>query len=168
MVIEGIISYFGNKKLLVRINMKLAIVHDFLNQYGGAERCVEAFHEMFPEALIYTSISLPENLPAVFKEMDIRTSFMQKLPYLNRHFKKYLLLFPKAIESFDLSGYDVILSSSSAFAKGVKKKKGTVHICYCYTPMRFVYDTKSYIEKENFSKLERIAIAISVRALKIW
>ena len=148
--------------------MKLAIVHDFLNQYGGAERCVEAFHEIFPDAPIYTSIYLPDNMPESFRKMDIRTSFMQKFPFLNRHFKKYLLFYPKAIESFDLSGYDIIFSSSSSFAKGVRIKKGVLHVCYCYTPMRFVWDTKSYIEKENFNALEKKAIEISVKILQKW
>ena len=148
--------------------MKVAIVHDFLNQYGGAERCIEALHEVFPQAPIYTSIYIPNNLPEVFRTMDIRTSFMQKFPFLNRHFKKYLLFYPKAIKSFDLSAYDVILSSSSAFAKGIKKSKNTIHICYCYTPMRFAWDTKSYIEKEKFSIFEKMAIALSVNILKKW
>lgn len=148
--------------------MKLAIVHDFLNQYGGAERVVEAFHEIFSDAPIYTSIYLPENMPDSFKKMDIRTSFMQKLPFLNKHFKKYLLLYPRAIESFDLNGYDVILSSSSAFAKGAKKGKNSYHICYCYSPMRFVWDYERYMEKENFGSILKKILPILNKWLKGW
>lgn len=118
--------------------MKVAIVHDYLNQYGGAERVVEVLHEIFLEAPIYTSIHIPKNLSKSFREMDIRVSFMQKLPFLDRHFKKYLLLYPKAMDSFNLESYDVALSSSSAFAKGVKLPKKICHICYCHNPMRFV------------------------------
>src|ERR1041384_7794726 len=110
--------------------MKIAIVHDFLNQYGGAEKVLEALHEVYPEAPVFTSIFLPKNLPPAFASWDVRTSFMQKLPFLDRHFKKYLPLYPTAIESLDLSGYDVVLSSSSAFAKGARVPDGARHVCY--------------------------------------
>ena len=135
--------------------MKLAIVHDYLNQYGGAERVIETLHELYPDVPIYTSIYTPNTMPASFKEMDIRTSFMQKLPFLGRYFKHYLLLYPRAMESLNLSGYDVILSSSSAFAKGAKTEKGVLHICYCYTPTRFVWDYDNYVKKKNYQSLHR-------------
>src|SRR3989339_1805559 len=102
--------------------MKLAIVHDYLNQFGGAERVVEALHELYPEAPIYTSIYDPARLPEFFQRMDIRTSFMQNIPGIMPLFKLFFWLYPIAFERFDLSGYDVILSSSSAYAKGVKKQ----------------------------------------------
>ena len=99
--------------------MKIAIVHDYLNQYGGAERVIEVFSELFPSASIFDK----DKLPPIFGQMNIKTSFMQKFPFLDKHFKKYLLFYPKAIESFDLSGYDLVLSSSSTFAKGAIKDK---------------------------------------------
>jgi glycosyltransferase involved in cell wall biosynthesis len=148
--------------------MNIAIVHDYLNQYGGAEKVVEVLHEVFPDAPIYTSIYLPQNLPESFQKMDIRTSFMQKLPFLKTHFKKYLMLYPKAIESFDLSGYDVVLSSSSAFAKGSGVGSETLHICYCYSPMRFVWNYESYIEKEEFGFVTRKILPFFVSRLKKW
>ena len=120
--------------------MKLAIVHDYLNQYGGAERVIETLHELYPDVPIYTSIYTPSTMPDSFKKMNIKTSFMQKLPLLRKFFKYYLLLYPKAMERLDLSDYDVVLSSSSAFAKGIRTKKNTLHICYCYTPTRFIWD----------------------------
>jgi len=148
--------------------VKIAIIHDYLNQYGGAEKVVEVLHNIFPDAPIYTSIYLPENMPESFKKMDIRTSFMQKLPFLDRHFKKYLLLYPGAIRSFDLSEYDIILSSSSAFAKGVKTASNTLHICYCHTPMRFVWNYQSYIEKEEFGKAVRKILPFFIERLRRW
>ncbi len=148
--------------------MKIAIVHDYLNQYGGAERAVEALHEVFPEAPIYTSIYLPKNLPDTFQKMDIRTSFLQNFPFLNEHFKKYLLFYPKAIESFNLVDYDVILSSSSAFAKGAIGGDTTCHICYCYTPMRFVWDYQNYVEHENFGQIIRLLLPPALHLLKSW
>jgi glycosyltransferase involved in cell wall biosynthesis len=148
--------------------MKIAIVHDYLNQFGGAERVVEALHEIYPDAPIYTSIYLPGRMPESFKKMDIRTSFMQKLPFLTKHFKKYLLLYPLAFASFDMSEYDVVISSSSAFAKGVKKKKGAVHICYCYTPARFIWRYEDYVEKESLNWLFRLILPLFIRILKAW
>jgi len=147
--------------------VKIAIVHDFLNQYGGAERVVEALHEVYPDAPIYTSIYVQKNLPDIFKTMNIKTSYMQKLPFL-KHFKKYLLLYPSAFETFDLSKYDVVLSSSSAFAKGVKISNSTCHVCYCYTPMRFAWNYGNYIGKENIGKLAKKCLPYFLKYLKLW
>lgn len=148
--------------------MKLAIVHDYLNQYGGAERVIETLHELYPDVPIYTSIYTPNTMPASFKEMDIRTSFMQKFPFLEKYFKYYLLLYPRAMESLNLSGYDVVLSSSSAFAKGVRTEKGALHICYCYTPTRFVWDYENYVKKEGLSKLVSKILPLAIKRLRKW
>lgn len=148
--------------------MKLAIVHDYLNQYGGAERVVEVLHEMFPAAPIFTSVYLPKEMPDSFRKMDIRTSFMQKFPFMKKHFKKYLLFFPLAIESFDLSGYDIILSSSSGWAKAAKHGPDTLHICYCYTPMRWVWTYQRYIERERISKIAEMFLRYAIKYLKHW
>ena len=148
--------------------MKVAIVHDFLSQYGGAEKVIEVFNELFPDAPIFTPIYVADKLPPVFKEMNIKTSSMQKFPFLDKHFKKYLIFYPKAIESFDLSDYDLVLSSSSSFAKGAIKGKNACHICYCYTPMRYVWDYNHYIEKENFSKPVLRILPHVIKKLKKW
>lgn len=146
--------------------MKAAIVHDYLNQYGGAERVVEVLHEVFPKAPIYTSIYLSNNMPDSFRNMDIRTSFMQNLPFLNKHFKKYLLLYPKAMKSFNFKEYDLVISSSSTFAKGINVEKKTCHICYCYTPTRFIWDHDNYIAKENLGRIFKAVLPLAVRKLK--
>lgn len=148
--------------------MKIAIVHDYLNQYGGAERVVEALHELFPEAPIYTSVYLPAEMPESFKKMDIRTSFMQRFPWMKKHFKKYLLFFPKAIESFDFSGFDLVLSSSSGWAKAARHNSNCLHLCYCYTPMRWVWSYQRYIERENIPKFAEIVLKICIKHLKKW
>jgi glycosyltransferase involved in cell wall biosynthesis len=148
--------------------MKIAIVHDYLNQYGGAERVVEALHEIFPEAPIYTSIYDENRMPPIFKQMDIRTSFMQHLPMIMEWFKIYFPLYPLAFESFDLSSYEVILSSSSAFAKGIKKSKGQLHICYCYTPMRFVWRYNDYVKREGFSIWIKRILPFFLNPIKQW
>jgi len=148
--------------------MKIAIVHDYLNQYGGAEKVVEIFNELFPDAPIFTSIYDKRKFPKHYEEMDIKTSFMQKFPFLDKHFKKYLLFYPKAIESIDLKGFDFILSSSSAFAKGAIKDKDDCHICYCHAHMRFVWEYERYIEKENFGSITKSLLPLAIRQLKKW
>ena len=148
--------------------MKIAIVHDYLNQYGGGERVLEVLNEIFPDAPIYTSIYLKENMPLIFQNMDIRTSFMQKFPFLKKHFKKYLFFYPKAMESFDLKQYDLIISSSSAFAKGIIPHEKACHICYCYAPMRFVWDYDNYIKKEDFGNFTKRVLPLMINNLKKW
>ncbi len=148
--------------------MKIAIIHDFLNQYGGAEKVVEVLNELFPEAPIYTIIYDRDIMPANFEKMDIRTSYMQKIPGISKHFKKYLLFYPKAVESFNLKEYDLVISSSSSFAKGAITNQNTCHVCYCYTPMRFVWDYEHYIEKENFNRIILKLLPSVIRRLKKW
>ncbi len=148
--------------------MKLAIVHDFLTQMGGAEQVVKIFREIFPDAPVYTSIYNPKVMCPSFKTADIRTSFMQKLPFAKNHSRRYLPLYPYAFESFDLSEYDVVLSSSSSFAKGVITGPHTCHICYCYTPMRFVWNYHTYIEQEPFSRLTRSVLPYVIHQLRRW
>src|SRR5688572_31963035 len=100
----------------VRTPGRVAIVHDYLNQYGGAERVLEAIHDLYPEAPIFTAIYDPGAMPDAYRSWDIRTSWMQKLPGWRQHFRHYFLFYPSAFEAFDLSSYDLIISSSSAFA----------------------------------------------------
>ncbi len=142
--------------------MKVAIVHDYLIQYGGAERVVEALSEIFPQAPIYTSVYMPEKMPEVFKTKDIRTSFMQRLPFIRDHFKKYFLLYPYAFGSFDLSAFDIILTSSSAYAHGIKAPKNSLVICYCYTPPNFIWNYDEYVAKEAIGSFQKKLVSFCV------
>jgi glycosyltransferase involved in cell wall biosynthesis len=148
--------------------MKVALVHDYLNQMGGAERVVMAFHQLFPDAPIYTSIYDPQRVDPAFQKMDIRTSFMQKLPLVTRHHQPYLPLYPFAMESLDLRGYDLVLSSSSAFGKGVVTRPETMHICYCHTPMRWCWNYREYVERERLGAFARSALPLLITGLRIW
>ncbi|TMF50051.1 MAG: glycosyltransferase family 4 protein [Chloroflexi bacterium] len=148
--------------------MKVALVHDYLNQMGGAERVVLAFHELFPEAPLYTSIYDPRRVDAAFQQIDIRTSFMQRLPFVKKHHQPFLPLYPFAMERLDLRGYDLILSSSSAFGKGVITKPGTMHICYCHTPMRWCWNYDEYVEREQLGKLARGVLPFLITWLRVW
>lgn len=148
--------------------MKVALVHDYLNQMGGAERVIMAFHDMFPDAPIYTSIYEPQRVHPAFQKMDIRTSFMQKFPLVTKHHQPYLPFYPFAIESLDLRGYDLVLSSSSAFAKGIITAPETTHICYCHTPMRWCWNYNEYVEREQLGKLARKVLPFIITGLRLW
>jgi len=149
-------------------SMKVAIIHDYLNQMGGAERVVAALHEIFPEAPIFTSIVDRDVLWPDFASADIRPSWMQKLPGLKKHFKKYLPLYPWAIESLNVKEYDLLISSSSAFAKGAMKGPDALHVCYCYTPMRFAWDYENYVKREDFNTLALRVLPFVIAQLKQW
>jgi glycosyltransferase involved in cell wall biosynthesis len=148
--------------------MRIAIVHDYLNQMGGAERVVESFHRLWPDAPIYTTIADWESMPASLRDADIRVSWMQRLPGWRRHFRALLPLYPFAIESFDLSAYDLVISSSSAWAKAARTRAGAVHVCYCHTPMRWVWDYEHYVAREGFGPLTRLALPPVIAALRAW
>jgi glycosyltransferase involved in cell wall biosynthesis len=148
--------------------MRVAIIHDYLNQYGGAERVLEALHTLYPAAPVYTSIYDPSTMPDTYRTWDIRTSWMQRLPGWRRHFQKYFLLYPSAFESFDLGDYDLIISSSSAYAKGVIPAAHAYHICYCHTPMRFAWRTDDYIRREGIGRLQRSMLPIALSYVRLW
>ena len=147
--------------------MKVAIVHDWLTIYGGAESIIRILHEMFPKAPIYTSIYDRDNMPDDFKKMDIRTSFLQDMPYSKTKYTSYLALMPAAFEQFDLSEYDLVISSSTCCAKGVLTGANTLHICYCNTPMRYGWDF--YFEYRNRKNaLARPVINTLMHRIRMW
>lgn len=121
--------------------MKVAIVHDWLTTWAGAEKALAELLSCYPQAEIYTTVNfLPVDTTPSLVGRTIHTSFIQKLPGARKHYRRYLPLMPLAVEQFDLKGYDLILSSSHAVAKGVISDPGAVHICYCYSPMRYAWD----------------------------
>lgn len=132
--------------------MKVALVHDWLTNFGGAEKVIESLHRVFPAAPVYTVFYDQSRLPDSFKDMDIRTSFLQKVPFGRKKHQWFLQFMPLAIEQFNLSGYDLVLSSSSCCAKGIVTTAGTCHICYCNTPMRYAWDFyHEYIAKKGIT-----------------
>jgi glycosyltransferase involved in cell wall biosynthesis len=148
--------------------MNIALVHDYLNQYGGAERVLEAFHAMFPQAPVYTSIYAPRLMPAHFRRWKIRTSFMRRLPYVAKRHQLYMPLYPVAFESFDLSSYDVVLSSSSAFAKGVITEPEALHVCYCHSPMRFAWNYHDYVAGESVPRSAHVLLSLVLNYVRLW
>ncbi len=150
------------------VPMRVALVHDYLNQYGGAERVLEALHTLFPAAPVFTSVYDPDVMPRAYRTWDIRTSWMQRLPAWRRLFRAYVPFYPSAFESFDLSAYDLVISSSSAFAKGVIPRPGAIHVCYCHTPMRFAWRTSEYVAREAFGAARRAALMPLMTLLRMW
>ena len=134
-------------------NLKIAIVHDWLVTDAGAEKVLKAILQIYKDADIYSLVDFlsDEDRNEIVANRNIKTSFIQNMPFAKTHFRNYLPLFPKAIQSFDLKEYDLIISSSWAVAKGVKKHKNQIHISYCYTPIRYAWD----LYDEYTSKLKQ-------------
>ncbi len=149
--------------------MRIALVHDWLTGMRGGERCLEIFCELFPDADIYTLLHVKGTVSPIIEKHRIRTSFIQRLPGSSQYYRHYLPLFPSAIESFDLNGYDLVISSSHCVAKGIRVPKGTYHLAYIYTPMRYIWDQyDAYFSRGQSSFLLRSAMRIIRPWLQKW
>lgn len=146
---------------------KVAIVHDWLVTYAGADRVVDCMHHAFPNAVIYTLVYDKDNMPAWFKDYDIRTTWVQKIPFATKLYKGLLPLMPRAFEELDLSEYDLVLSSSSSCSKGVITRPDAVHICYCHTPIRYVWDFY-YTYRDNANWLVRKVMQRQMHKIRVW
>lgn len=150
--------------------MKVALVHDFLTRLGGAERVLAALAEIFPQSPIYTILYDESKVSSVFPKEKIITSRLQKLPNFVRKNHKYLLpLMPQAVEDWNFSQFDLVISSNSAFTHGIITPSKTYHICYFHSPMRFAWDwTHEYIKEQHIGSLKKIAIAHLLKKIRIW
>ena len=130
--------------------MRIAIVHDWLVNYAGSERVVEQIIQLYPSADLFSLIDfLPDGERAFTLNKTVATSFIQNMPFAKKKYRSYLPLMPLAVEQFDLSGYDVIISSCHAVSKGVLTKSDQLHICYCHTPIRYAWDLYHQYLKES-------------------
>jgi glycosyltransferase involved in cell wall biosynthesis len=152
--------------------LKTAIVHEWLVNYAGSERCVESFTNIWRDAPVYTLVDFlnEDERRIILKGRKANTSFIQKLPLARTQHRKYLPLFPLAIEQFDLNAYDLVLSSSHAVAKGVLTNSHQLHICYCYTPMRYAWDLYHIYLKEAglLSGISGLAAKMILHKLRTW
>lgn len=149
--------------------MRVALVHDCIVHVGGAERVLQNLHAVFPEAPVYTLVCdwsvVREMLPGV----EVRASFAQRLPGAARFFRAYFPLYPMAVEAFDLSAFDLVLSSSFAFAKGVLLPASACHICYCYTPLRYLWSEYHYFRSTVFrQRWKRLLTDPMMSYLRMW
>jgi glycosyltransferase involved in cell wall biosynthesis len=150
------------------MSSRIALAHDYFIQMGGAERVAEAFCGMFPGAPMYTTAALRERLPASMREVAVHTSWMQRLPAIERRNRHYFLLYPFAVESLDLSNYDLIVSSSSGYAKGIRTRRDAVHVCYCHTPMRWAWRYEDYASREGFGRATQTLLPMLLWGLRKW
>lgn len=149
--------------------MKIALVHDHLAQDGGAEKVLQAFQRIWPDAPTYVLVHDEKAANAAFKGKDIRTSFLQRLPGGLKHYQWFFPLMPTAIESYDLMEYDVVLSSTASFAKGVITRPDTLHICYCHTPTRYLWsDTHEYVQELEVNRLIKWSLPFFLTYVRLW
>ncbi len=151
--------------------MKIAIVHDWLVNYAGSERALEQIIQLYPSADLFSLIDfLPRGERTFILDKPVRTSFIQKLPFAKKSYRSYLPLMPLAIEQFDLSAYDLIISSCHAVSKGVLTKSYQLHICYCYTPVRYAWDLyHQYLKESGLNAgLKGFLAKLSLHYIRMW
>lgn len=150
--------------------MKTALIHDWIPLMGGAERVLENIHRVFP-GKIYTLIKNEDAIQdTYFNNCEINTSFIQKLPFAKNKYRSYLPLFPMAVEQFNLSAYNLVISSSYAVAKGVLTNANQLHICYCHSPIRYAWDLyHQYLEESNLDKgLKGMIARLVLHYIRLW
>jgi glycosyltransferase involved in cell wall biosynthesis len=147
---------------------RTALVHDWLNQIGGAENVLETLAGMFPAAPVFTSMYAPDKMPAAYRQWDIHTTFMQRLPGVTTHHQAYMPIYPVAFSRVDLRGYDLVLSNKSGFCHGVPVPGGATHVCYCLTPTRFLWQYEAYRQREALNPAVDLAMRPLVALLRRW
>jgi glycosyltransferase involved in cell wall biosynthesis len=147
--------------------MKIALVHEFLNQMGGAERVLENFLEIWPDATVHVILYNKDKTFGRFENTKKNISFLNSLPLARQHPRLFLGLMPSAIESFSFDDFDLVLSDSSSFAKGAKTG-AKMHICYCHTPTRFLWTEPEYVKQQKYPALLKQAGKLILPALRRW
>jgi glycosyltransferase involved in cell wall biosynthesis len=148
--------------------MRIAVVHDYFTQMGGAEKVAEELMRMLPQATLHSTVALANCMPSGLAGVPVVTSWMQKLPWMRQCYRLFFLLYPFAVHSLDLSPYDLVISSSSGYVKGVRASRDAMHICYCHTPMRWVWSFDSYSARESMGLVKRLLLPALIRGLRRW
>ncbi len=150
-------------------NLKVALVHDWLTGRRGGERVLEALAELFPGAPIYTLFHFPQSQIEEIESRSIRTSFLQRMPFLKGHYRSYLPLYPMAAELFDLQEFDLVLSSSHCVAKGVIPHSDSLHVAYIHSPVRYAWNQYfSYFGPGKLGVFSRFLVPPVIQALRVW
>lgn len=153
------------------VPQKIALIHDWLVVYTGSERVVEQILRIYPQADLFSLVEfLSEDQRAFLQGKPVQTSFLQKLPFARRHFRQYLPLMPLAIEQFDLSGYDLVISSSHAVAKGVLTGPNQLHLSYIHSPIRYAWDMQpEYLRESHLQRGPKSWLArVMLHYLRLW
>lgn len=148
--------------------MRVALVHDALNQYGGAERVLEQIKAIYPTAPVFVPLWDPTKMPAHYGEWDVRASWLDRVPLARKKHRMMLPLYPHAMESLDLSSFDLVIGSSFGFAHGVLTAPGTLHVNYCHSPGRFLWDYHRYAERERLGRAARLLLSPMLTSLRQW
>ena len=148
--------------------MKIAVVHDYFTQLGGAERVAEELYNMLPGADLLATVALRDKLPASLADVPVQTTWMQHLPKMRDWYRLYFPLYPIGVHFLNLSEYDLVISSSSGYVKGVTVPPNAIHVCYCHTPMRWVWSFESYSARESFGGGIRKVLRTLISGLRRW
>jgi glycosyltransferase involved in cell wall biosynthesis len=148
--------------------MRIAVVHDYFTQMGGAEKVAEELMRMLPQATLHSTVALADCMPPGLAGVPVETSWMQQLPFMRQCYRLFFLLYPLAVHSLDLSPYDLVISSSSGYVKGVRASRDAMHVCYCHTPMRWVWSFDSYSARESMGLAKRLLLPTLIRGLRQW
>jgi glycosyltransferase involved in cell wall biosynthesis len=148
---------------------RVAIVHEWFTSMRGGEKCVEALCELFPSATVFALVHVRGSVSSAIERMPIRTSFVQHLPFAKKRYRHYLPLFPTAVQQFNLNDFDLVISSNHCVAKGVHVPARALHICYCHTPMRYIWDLyEDYFRKDHAGFLTRLGMRMFRQYLRRW
>jgi glycosyltransferase involved in cell wall biosynthesis len=147
--------------------LRVAIIHYWFVSKGGGENVVESLAEIFPQADLFALVAEPERLPASLSNHTLHTSFLQKIPWARKFHRHFLLLHPMALEQFNLSKYDLVISSESGPAKGILTQAKTCHVCYCHSPMRYLWDMQEQY-KAAMNPIVRAVYTVASSWLRVW
>lgn len=149
--------------------MRVAIVHDYLTQFGGAERVLKVLMDMFPHAPVYTLVHDARVTKGFLNQSRIRTSFLQKVPLARSKHRLFPLVMPLAVEQFNLAAYDLVISASHSFGKGVITKPETLHVSYCFTPLRYAWDdSHRYVREFGVPRVIRSLLPLALSYVRVW
>ena len=170
LLLQGVLcTFFDFDRTAMELPRRVAIVHEWFTSMRGGEKCVEALCEIFPDASLFALLHVRGSVSPTIERMPIRTSFIQHLPLARSVYRYYLPLFPAAVGRFSLDGFDCVISSNHCVAKGARVPPGTLHICYCYTPMRYIWGMyDEYFSGDRAGMLTRLGMRMAVKPLRRW
>jgi glycosyltransferase involved in cell wall biosynthesis len=148
--------------------VRVAVVHDYFTQHGGAENVAGELYNLVPQADMFATVALDKYVPACIPREKLQTSWMQNLPRLADLYRLYFPLYPLGVQALDLSRYDLVISSSSGYGKGVRTRSDAMHVCYCHTPMRWIWRYQDYVSREKLAVSKRLLLPFALKGLKAW